>query len=71
MRFVIVLQSFCETLVKDKYGESAAMKMIVDGEEDSSSTSESEDEDGEVSLLLILIPVEIQINTFLSFRHGM
>ena len=35
--------------VKDKYGESSAMKMIVQGDEDSSSTSESEDEDGEVS----------------------
>lgn len=34
--------------MKDKYGETGAMKMLADGEE-SSSTSESEDEDGEVS----------------------
>nr|CAG4637003.1 EOG090X05XL [Ceriodaphnia reticulata] len=33
--------------VKDKYGESSAIKMIAEGDVDSSSTSESEDEDGE------------------------
>lgn len=32
--------------LKDKYGESGAMRMMANGDE-SSSTSESEDEDGE------------------------
>lgn len=41
--------SFSYIAVKDKYGESSAMKMIAEGDVDSSSTSESEDEDGEVS----------------------
>ena len=46
--------------MKDKYGESSAMKMLVTGDGDSSSTSETEDEDGEVSCYDLLSSCHIK-----------
>ncbi len=49
--------------MKDKYGESSAMKMLVKGDGDSSSTSETEDEDGEVICFDFLPSHKIQFIT--------
>ena len=50
MYCIVNLAHWLLCTVKDKYGESSALRMLNEGEEESSSTSESEDEEGDVSV---------------------